>query len=297
MRYVAAFCVMLAPLSGAVAQMTHEETMVRTAYAKFAYAVQQLAIGDLASEASGRAVGRMPQVRKSHVGLTSAQRLATEQVNFVLGDFVVGDVRDILDRKVDDLVPLAVGEELRSATESYNLSDLGLKTRVDGLHVEWQPAVQPSQAAADLLKGVTVDGMYQLESHKPRPEGLWQRYASYSVIVNYQGKSRGPYRALFLFGHDSKGEEVIEIHDATTSISGLAFALSAKLFPDALVLTHWRAYPVVSDWLDLNQMSGPSCSVGQDDVCCDLLKLKCGPKSEDAAAGLAKTLPMGRHLK
>jgi hypothetical protein len=40
MRYLAVICLLLASLQeAAIAQMTHEETVVRTAYAKLSYAV------------------------------------------------------------------------------------------------------------------------------------------------------------------------------------------------------------------------------------------------------------------
>ncbi len=77
MRYLAVICMMLASISSASAtEMTHEETMVRTAYAKFTYAVQQQAIGRLAVEADNRGV---PNQEPS---LTSAQRLAAAQSRF-----------------------------------------------------------------------------------------------------------------------------------------------------------------------------------------------------------------------
>jgi len=287
-RWTAVVCLVLACYtSAAAADMSHEETIVRTAYAKFAYAAQQGAIGQLASEAFSRETGGTPEMRKSDIGLTSEQRLAAAQVNFTLGDFVVGDVRDILDRKVNDLVPPeAVGEELRSGGVAQDFNDLGLKTHLSGLYVEWQPAHGLSLPAMEVVAAMTMrDWLNQ------RPETLWQRYASYSVTVSYQGKSRGPYKALFLFGHNAKGDEVVQPVDTTTNANGLATAFSEKLFPDTLVLTRWRNYRVVSDWLDANQTDGGSCFLGQGDVCCDLIKLKCGPRRTDATNARAKPLP------
>jgi hypothetical protein len=287
MRYLAVTCLLMASLSAAVAQMTHEETMVRTAYAKFAYAVQQGAIGELAGEANGW------QVPEQYAGLTGDQRLAAAQVSFTLTDFVIGDVRDILNRKAFDLISPPVAETLTTSVETSNFSDNGLATRWGALEARWQPAHVLSQAAMAL----TVGDMYEVQWHKQRSERIWETYASYSVTVTFQGKSRGPYKGLFIFGHDDKGNEVIEPKDETTSIPGIAFALSEPLFPEPFVLTRMRSLPVVVNWLDANEMSGPGCSVGKGDVCCDLVKMKCGPGRADVSAGLARALPNGSLLK
>ena len=101
MKYLAVICVSLASLSGAVAQMTHEETRVRTAYAKFAYAVEQGTIGAMAMEANNP-LG-MP-IREEYAGMTREQRMAAAEVGFTLSDFVIGDARDIVHRKMVDLI-------------------------------------------------------------------------------------------------------------------------------------------------------------------------------------------------
>ena len=58
-----------------------KKPMVRTAYAKFAYAVQQGAIGKLALE---RNPGGGRPVPEEYAGKTGDQRLADAQVNFNL---------------------------------------------------------------------------------------------------------------------------------------------------------------------------------------------------------------------
>jgi len=259
--------------------------MVRSAYAKFAYAAQQRAISDLANEADGAPAS------KKYAGLTSDQRLADAQVNFTLQDFVVGDVRDILKRKAFDLISPAVGEELSSFLYEHNFDDHGLETHSYALDLGWGHAHVLSPTALEMTLGELLQAEY-----KVMPEPSWQRYAAYSVTVSYHGKSRGPYKAMFVFGRDDKGREVIQPEDETTSTSGLAYALSKPLFPDTLVLTHLRTFPVVSDWLNANQIPG-SCSAGVGDVCCDLVRLKCGPGRDDVTTGLAKALPNGTPVK
>jgi hypothetical protein len=70
MRYIAVTCVILMSVSMAVAQMTHEETVVRTAYAKLSYAV------DL--ETAMRVVRHNPNI--TYAQLT--QEVAKESLTF-----------------------------------------------------------------------------------------------------------------------------------------------------------------------------------------------------------------------
>jgi hypothetical protein len=281
MRYLAV-TFMLASLSPAVAQMTHEETMVRTAYAKFAYSVQQGVIGRLAVEADNRGVP------KREPSLTSDQRLAAAQVDFTLSDFVIGDVRDIVNRKAVDLISPASGEMLDTSGESgANYSDQGLATRWQSFELHWKPA-HPLPAAAQTI---TISEWYALQWREQWPSALWQRYASYSVKVIYQGKTVGPYKALFLFGRNAQGDEEIAPMDGTTNAASLGTALTLHLFPDAFVLTRLRNIPVVASWLNANQMLDASCPAGKADVCCDLTKLKCGPGHVDLVNALSRPLP------
>lgn len=220
LRYLAVTC-MLFGASLAVAQMTHEETVVRTAYAKFACLSEQRVIGDLVIEASDPRI----LVAEDGVGQTPEQRLAASQVSFTLSNFAIGDVREILDRKAVDFISPAVGEMLTTnGEEGFSYSENGLDVPWICLEVQWSPARPLASGVTDVRLG----DLYSLEWHKSRPETLWQRYASYSVTATYKGKSRGPYKALFIFGHDAKGNEVIEPEDATTN--GLVLAPTRPLF-------------------------------------------------------------------
>ncbi len=282
MRYIAITCMILASISSAVAQMTHEETMVRTAYAKFAYAVQQGALGRLAVEAANFVPNREPS-------LTSDQRLAAAQVDFVLSDFAIGDVRDIVNRKAVDLITSADGEMLDTSGESgATYTDEGLVTRYESFELHWKPAhILPAEA-----RNLTIAELYELQWQEQWPQAQWRRYASYSVKVSYQGKTRGPYKALFLFGRDAQGNEIIAPEDGTTNAASLGIVLTLHLFPDAFVSTRLRKLPVVTNWLSANEMQDASCSVGKGDVCCDLIGLKCGPGRVDLTDGLSKPLPV-----
>lgn len=143
----------------------------------------------------------------------------------------------------------------------------------------------------------TLGQVHEMEWHAQAPTTLWQSYASYSVTVTFQGTSRGPYKALFVFGKDTKGNEMVMPEDATTDSMALAEMLAVRLFPEPLVRTRLRTFPVVANWLSANQKVSAACSVGQGDICCDLIQLQCGPGQTDVADGLSKPLPgpLPRH--
>jgi hypothetical protein len=83
MRYLVVACVILASISAAAAEMSHEETMVRTAYAKLSYAV------DL--ETAMRAVRHNPKITYAQL----AQEVAKESLTFRLSNFSVGDIASL----------------------------------------------------------------------------------------------------------------------------------------------------------------------------------------------------------
>jgi hypothetical protein len=271
-------------ITSVAANMTHEEAMVRTAYAKFAYASEQEVIGHLALEADGA------PLPKEYSGLTSDQRLADAQVTFALSDFEIGNLSDIINRKAITLIAPPIGEMLMADTPVY-----GYGGDSNGIGLNWysvKPHWQQASATSPEVLNATLGELYEIE-WKAQPSPIqWQRYASYSVTVTFQGKSRGPYKALFVFGHDTKGNEMLVPEDGTIDSIALATALSVHLFPDPFVRSRLRTFPVVANWLNAKQKSGSACSVGQRDVCCDLIQLQCGPGSRDVTEWLAKPLPI-----
>jgi len=257
-----------------MADMTHEETMVRTAYAKFAYASEQEAIGQLALEAGGTPA--------PHTGLSSDQRLALAHTSFQLSDFTVGNLSDIINRKAVDLISPPIGEMLTASTPIHSYSDYPVSTTWYSVQPQWQPATVTSPE----VRNANLGQLHAMAWHTQAPTTIWQRYASYSVTVTFQGKSCGPYKALFIFGHDGQGSEMVMPEDANTDSTALARVLAVHLFPDAFLRTRMRTYPVVADWINTHKKYGATCSRGQGDVCCDLVQLECGLGSDDVADGL-----------
>ncbi len=271
------------PTGHAVSEaMSPEEALVRAAYAKFAYASAQEAISQLAFEAAGT------PTPAQFVGMSSDERLSAAEVSFKLSNFKEGRLEEIINRKAVDLITPPVGEMLAATTPVSSYSE-GEHRTFYNVHPNWIPA----PPASDAVLNATLAELHEMEWHSQAPSTLWQRFVSYSVTVTFQGKTRGPYSAIFIFGHDSKGNAMVMPEDATTASTALATVLAVHLFPGPLVESSLRTYPVVSHWLAARQISAASCSHGQQDVCCDLERLRCGPSEEDVADGLSKPLPFG----
>ena len=223
---------------------------------------------------------------------TPEERLARARVTFTIADVTVGDVRDIWARRMVDVVSPRGEEELAASkiSQSDSYPEHSFSTTWDWLEARWQ-SVEPFVG----VDTVTLDQWREAELNKSRPGVTWQRYVSYTVAIRYQAISRGPYRAMFLFGHDATGAEVVVPVDTTIGMGGLANALAGQLFPTGLVSTHLRTHSLVAGWLSANAMPQSACPTqlknGQKDVCCDVVKLVCGPGRDDVSAALAQPLP------
>lgn len=171
-------------------------------------------------------------------------------------------------------------EVLRTSSHQLNYAGAVLHW----LNVDWQPG----RAVPPQAMNLTIQDAYDMQWKAAFAEStLSQRYASYTVTLRYKGKVRGPYKAMFVFGHDAKGNEVVQPSDPTADNIALGYALQLPLFPDGLVRTRLREYPVVADWLEANTVPG-ACSAGNGNLCCDLERVKCGPGRDDLRDALSK---------
>jgi hypothetical protein len=247
-----------------VAQTTYEETIVRSAYAKLRYALEQVPVTQLAGEAIGIAVP------KDAALLSSDQRIAQVKFNITLSDFVVGKAQDVLTRRVGDLISSPLGERLFVASGQHAYIEHPKQLEWYEPKANWQPT---DPTPSEVLNR-DLQGFLDLQWQQKQPS-VWKTYASYSVTVTYQGKTVGPYKALFMFGRNSKGEETIEPEDGTIPATALAEAMHEHLFADAFVSGQLRQQQFVRDWVDRKRQS-MNCSETQG-VCCDLVHLECGP--------------------
>ncbi|HVR22318.1 MAG TPA: hypothetical protein VMU26_03270 [Candidatus Polarisedimenticolia bacterium] len=264
-------------------EMSHQQTIISSAYAKLAYASKQRSVLLVAKDGLVPVKFRkLPQDEKSIDAM-----LAAAEVTITLKDFVVGNLSDILGKKVSDVISPPQEFLLRSFLQDWTFTEQGSKPQpCNGLELRWERDNNPPGPESDNLK---FDDIYRMQWGVERPKTVWQSYAAYTVTITFQHRTE-EYRAMFIFGHDENGNEVAEPVDPTTDNSALAEALHEPLFPAALVSTRLRSNPTAASWVAANQMSDPSCSVGKGDVCCDLNTLKCGPSRADVSAALSQRI-------
>jgi hypothetical protein len=271
MRYLAVACLLLTSLSAAVAQMTHEETVVRTAYAKLSYAV------DL--ETAMRAVRHNPKITYAQL----AQEVAKESLTFRLSDFSVGDMASVLDRKYSNVFhDIRDGGnviDIASVAETFTEETDGAKTetRMDLARPRWSRGPLgpvPDSTVAEMLPAME------------RESGISAlvRYCTYTVTVNFEGRSR-TYQADFYFGPEGRGQAAPG--DMVVALGGgtLQELLLKPVYPEVVLKTAtYGRNPALRELLEANQRSNETCRRGE--ACCDLYALQCGIYSADLKGGL-----------
>ncbi len=266
-------------------QMSHEEQVARTTYARLSYAVQvnevHKAITDFAKD-------------KMLDNATLGQRLKAAELTFVLSDFKVGNVTDadIGRTKYADLVTKPSGDSLDIA---HGYSTFGTDSPADGSRIP--------QQTKSVIATVQWHGSQTIQEDWEQPwakllpmlenSSWFTRYASFKVIVSFQGRSR-EYRAMFLFGRDPRtGAEYIVPGDTVAGLTGaLHFFATNNAYPEALIEGGvGRDIPAVHDWLSRQVSPGKS----HDDNC-DPVTAKCGVTLQDLQK-LEKLKKHTRHIQ
>jgi hypothetical protein len=79
-----------------------------------------------------------------------------------------------------------------------------------------------------------------------RPGVTFTRYAAYTIDATFQGKSSGPHRAIFFFGQDTAGKEVIAPNDPISG-PGILFTIrDIPAYPIAFLSSDKRDVPIVA---------------------------------------------------
>jgi hypothetical protein len=270
MRLRLILLLLLVPLAKGQQQMSHEEEVVRTTYARLSYAVQvnevHKAIADFAKD-------------KVLDNATLNRRLKAAELVFSFSDFKVGNVTDadIGGTKYADLVTKPSGDSLDIA---HGYSTFSTDNPADGSVVPQQ--TQSVIATVQWHGSQTINEDWEQPWAKMFPmienSNWFSRYASFKVKVSFQGRFR-EYRALFLFGQDAKtGAEYIVPIDTVAGLTGaLHFFSTNKAYPEALIEGGvGRDIPAIHDWLSSQVSAGKA----HDDNC-DPATAKCGVSRQD----------------
>ena len=116
-------------------------------------------------------------------------------------------------------------------------------------------------------------------------QATYTRYAAFTVNATFQGKSTGPHKAIFFFGKDSDGNDVVTPNDLISGTSAMWSALKNSYYPTGLLQSRLRGTPAVNDWVRANEVPAESCSTKAGDVCCS--RGKCGLSQADVNRDLS----------
>ena len=248
---------------------SHEEIVVRTAYAKLAYATQIQAIKVLIEE-------QPAQDARAVDPAALAKAIAGAEVTFELSGFVVGDMAEIAKKNYFDLTAKPGDDQLDVAPGRWTLREAGVDATSATAQARWF-RWQSGAAGANLpLQSYLAANKYDLP---------YTRYATFTVRMTFQGRS-ATYPALWLFGYDSAGTEQVLAEDNVTNKMALAHFARSSAYPGSLVDSHLRQSPALRDWLTAGQASTPGCGTtpaGARDVCCDQYTIQCGVAQDQLA--------------
>ncbi len=243
-------------------KMTHEEEVVRVAYARVAFAGQINEIHALLKE------------HGVHNKLDRAefQRRIQSTLQFELSDFKIGPISEIAKIKYSDLVTKpsqTSGDSLFVAPGHFNYSKDGEPTQSAIAATHWIPS-------RDITENWDIpfaDGYAQGEW-----SGQHQRYASFKVKATFQGRSR-EYRALFLFGTGPNGTELVSPIDTIVNINGNAVTHFVRhdAYPETLIEGGLGNDPTILEWLKANQTSHGHPGTAN----CDPVTMRCGIHGDD----------------
>lgn len=250
--------------TGLLAQsMSHEEEVVRNAYAKFELLCSLKPITDAG-------ISQLSDSKVDEQLISDKVKDATP--SFELTDFKTGEIADIADEPWRKFVtpPSPGGRVLLGELTSFYYSESGNSNWWRVARARWS---QSQNYPPDQVKGLfdrSVGESIKLGvpywSNSPV---VYTRYASFTVDVTFKGHSSGPHKAIFFFGTDSHGVESVAVNDLISGVQALWEVLQKTEYPTGLLRSSLRDTSTVASWIRENEIPTASCVATKgDDICC-----------------------------
>lgn len=217
--------------------------------------------------------------------------IATACPVFSLSAFQTGPIADIANEPLSRFITLpSPHDQVLDAQPwpmSYNYN--GNISRWVGAKVAWKDShANGYPFPGDLTVSRAIDQEMLAWSDQKTPVTL-DHYAAYTVDVTLQGKSSGPHRAVFFFGHDGDRKEVIDPRDPISGPGILYHIGDVPAYSNAYLSSNVRDVPVVRDWLRSHEMPNNACGAERR-VCCS--HGHCGISQDDVNRDLPKPIPI-----
>jgi hypothetical protein len=270
--------------------MSHEEEVVRNAYAKVAMlaAIQTVSENAVLPNASTQAESLV------------AAKIASSQPVFDLSNFQVGSIASVAGENWKQYLTLATDGQsvLKSMTTTFSHGDSGNRTEWIGVKLYWAQAHPHSPDVIRQMEDMNIASIVKVGSPQWSTVPVtYTRYAAFTVDATFAGQSTGTHKAIFFFGTDPNGKEYVAVNDLLSGTQALWAALQKPMYPTGLLSSNLRELPAVAGWLRSNEMPvASSCAAGsvagKHDLCCT--KGRCGLSVTDLNRDLAAPLPRPR---
>lgn len=264
-----------------------DEAAVRNAYAKVAF---KCGLPQLANAA-------IKQLQEAQVTQESVNtRVADATPIFNLSSFRTGTIASIASKPWADFValPQQGGQILAGFSNTRSFTSEGASSHWSESEVRWAPShTVAAEAEAHFLAVTVAEVIAQASQQWSSATVTYTRYVAFTVDATYQGKSTGPHKAIFLFGTDTTGNEVIAQNDLISGSQVLWDSLKQPYYPAGLLQSRLRETAVIANWIRQNEMPSSSCSSSSTaDLCC--VQGKCGLSSSLVEKDLATPINTSR---
>ena len=248
-------------------EMSHEEEVVRNAYAKLSFLC---GLPPVKQAAETQIEGGQVDPQALATAITDATPI------FTLSDFQIGPITNIASETWDNFVtyPPAGGLLLKGHITGESDDDNRYRTEYQMATVYWSKNHEtiPNPEAVKLMLSQPVSEIIKLGgpqwAHGSKVPITYTRYAAFTVDAAFQGQMSGPHKAIFFFGTDPRGNEFVAANDLITGENPLWPILNGHVNLSGLLLGKVRETPVVANWLRANVMNAASCSATPHEVCC-----------------------------
>jgi hypothetical protein len=201
--------------------------------------------------------------------VTPAQDTVELSPTYTITDMQTGTIASIGNRKFKEFVEVPSGQILIAQfTKRYHTED-DISSTWPECKAIWKDFKVPFQATdSNSGLGMSMTEIARIGSTMFTEPATYTHYAAFTVITEYQGKSTGPHKALFLFGFNPKGKEIVAPQDLFSGDQGLWQVLAEPVYPDQLLTSPLRESPAIAEWIKTNTSADSNCSSVRSDLCC-----------------------------
>jgi hypothetical protein len=282
-----ALCLSIPTLHIPAQTSTQDEESVRNAYAKLSF----LCALDPLTQSALDQLGGLPTD-----DLKINAKIAKSTPTYTLSAFESGTVATIATDQWRQFIalPQPGANQLAADLMSYNNSDSGNATAWYAARAQWRPTPKITPDAEKAMLDRTVGEAIKLYSPEwSESPATYTRYVAFTVDAALDGKSTGPHQAIFFFGTDAHGHEVVAVNDPLSGAQALWQMFDQSTYPTGLLSSRLRDTPVVATWIRANEIPAASCDTAKRDVCCS--HGRCGISTRDLNRDLATVLPAPKN--